>query len=181
MRTPQIRLDFAVRAGHGRGPMGLVLLAVGAVAMLVGGFVWRQAWFSEATQARALTALNQQDSLPLPRPTQPTAADLVERVRDRATLQVSSVLQTPWSELLGALESAPHDAVALLMVEPSKAKRSVRLTAEARDPQAMLRWLATLQDDGRLSQVVMVSHQLQSQSPGAPVRFQIQASWGATP
>jgi Tfp pilus assembly protein PilN len=67
--------------------------------------------------------------------------------------------------------------VALLAVEPSAARRSVRLSAEARDAQAMLAWLQALQRDARLAQVLLVSHQVQTQTPGTPVRFQIQASW----
>jgi Tfp pilus assembly protein PilN len=61
------------------------------------------------------------------------------------------------------------------------AKRSVRLTAEARDDTEMLAYLAALQQDPQLSSVILASHQVQSQAPGTPVRFQIQASWGESP
>ena len=96
----------------------------------------------------------------------------------RAARQVASTLMTPWADLLGSLGSAPNQAIALLSVEPSANKHSVRLTAEARDLHDMLVYLGTLQRDVRLSSVVLVSHQVQVQAPGTPVRFQIQAAWG---
>ena len=40
---------------------------------------------------------------------------------------------------------------------------------------------AALQHDPRLSSVVLVSHQVQAQAPGTPIRFQVQAQWGDTP
>ena len=82
---------------------------------------------------------------------------------------------------LSALEAAPHENVALLGIEPSIAKQQVRLTAEARDPEAMLDYVAALQADPRLSQVVLVSHQVQTQAAGKPVRFQMQSAWGVMP
>ena len=45
----------------------------------------------------------------------------------------------------------------------------------------MLDYVAALQADRRLSQVVLVSHQVQTQAVGKPVRFQMQSAWGATP
>jgi Tfp pilus assembly protein PilN len=94
---------------------------------------------------------------------------------------VAQGLQVPWADLLGALEAASGESVALLTVEPSTQQQTVRLTAEARDPHSMLRYLSTLQGDARLSQVVLVSHAVQTQAPGTPVRFQLQAHWGAQP
>jgi hypothetical protein len=45
----------------------------------------------------------------------------------------------------------------------------------------MLSYLGALQRDDRLNTVVLVSHQVQAQTPGTPVRFQVQAGWGGTP
>jgi Tfp pilus assembly protein PilN len=87
---------------------------------------------------------------------------------------------TPWADLLEALETAP-DNLALLSVEPSAAKRSISLTAEAASPKDMLNYLRALQSDQRLSGVLLVSHQVQVQAPGAPLRFQIQGTWGGSP
>ena len=98
--------------------------------------------------------------------------------RGRSTQQVAKRLSAPWADLLDAIESAPRQSVALLAIEPSTAKQMFRLTAEARDPSAMLGYLAALQKDPRLSSTILLSHQIQAQAPGQPIRFQVQSAWG---
>lgn len=104
--------------------------------------------------------------------------DPSQAARLRAARQVEQGLDKPWADLLNALEDAPHQAVALISVEPSASKQTVRLTAEARDSKEMLAYVGALQKDARLTAVVLVSHQVQAQAPGEPVRFQLQAEWG---
>ncbi|WP_372528022.1 hypothetical protein [Piscinibacter sp.] len=180
MRPATLYLDFAPAARSPRR-LGRVLLLIGGIALAVGVFGWSEAWSARAQYARALSVAQQQEAQAATRSARPVAANAAEVARERATLQAARILQTPWSDLLAALEAASIDNVALLSVEPSTIKQAVRLTAEARDPTAMLVYLTALQLDNRLSQVVLVSHQVQLQSPGMPVRFQIQASWGGTP
>lgn len=105
------------------------------------------------------------------------SADPRQVARERALRDITRGLATPWGDLFAALEAAPTQSVALLAIEPTVANRSVRLTAEARDSKAMLAYLAALQKDFRLTHVVLVSHQVQAQTPGTPVRFLIQALW----
>jgi predicted ArsR family transcriptional regulator len=138
--------------------------------------------FSLSERRRHLQALAQLDArqsdAARPRPVagKPDAAYLA---KVRSTQQVSRNLTAPWVDLLNAIESAPQQSVALLAAEPSTAKQSFRLTAEARDLDAMLGYVAALQRDRRLVSVVLVSHQVQVQTPGRPIRFQVQAGWGA--
>jgi hypothetical protein len=106
-------------------------------------------------------------------------ADPVYLAKVKSTQQVSRNLSAPWVDLLDAIESAPQQSVALLAAEPTTAKQAFRLTAEARDLDAMLVYLAALQRDPRLVSVVLLSHQVQMQTPGRPIRFQVQAGWGA--
>lgn len=180
MRTQTIDIDFAPAARAPR-PLGLVLLGVGALLTLLGGLVWSEAWSAQRAQAHSLSALLGREAASEAKPARAGPATAGELARSRATLNVAHELQTPWSELLSALEAAPHSSVALLLVEPSIAKQQVRLTAEARQIDAMLDYLAALQSDARLSQVVLLSHQVQTKSPGNPVRFQLQAAWGGQP
>jgi Tfp pilus assembly protein PilN len=179
MRSPRLRIDFAPgvrrgpRAGRWLLATGLVLLAlVAAECTRVLAQGARATASLQAAEARRAAA---QAPAPAVRPEARQVAMM------RATRQVASDLATPWSRLLSALGSTTARDVALLGVEPSVAKRSVRLTAEARDADAMLAYLAELQRDGRLSSVVLVSHQLQAQAPGSPIRFQVQAQWGDAP
>ena len=113
-----------------------------------------------------------------PRPACFASRTLALVARVKTAQQIEQGLSTPWSELLESLESAPQSVVALLAVEPSVAKQSVRLTAEARDAKAMIDYVDALQRDPRLTSVVLISHQVQLKTPGSPVRFQVQAGWG---
>jgi hypothetical protein len=180
MRADRIDLEFAPTARRGQ-PLGLALLAAGALAALVGAFVWTEAWSSQVAQARTLAALESQMDDAANRAARPAPGTPGEMASSRAALGVARGLQTPWADLLTALESAPHEHVALLGIEPSIAKQTVRLVVEGRDPAAMLEYLAALQSDVRLSQVVLVSHQVQTQVIGQPIRFQVQAAWATTP
>lgn len=178
MKTPALHIDFAPGARRvswtGRG-----LLAAGA-ALLALGLAQGGRLLEQRAQAQAAFADVQA------RRTGGTAASPAQRpdarqvALIRATRQVAGDLTTPWSRLLASLGSTGKE-VALLSVEPSVAKRSVRLTAEARDATEMLAYLAALQHDARLSYVVLLSHQVQLQAPGTPIRFQVQAQWGDAP
>jgi hypothetical protein len=110
----------------------------------------------------------------------PLKVDPTELSRVRFIRMTSRNLAAPWADLLVALEKAPSN-VALLAVEPSAAKRTVSLTAEAAGPADMIKYLQALQSDPNLANVVLVSHQVQLQAPGTPLRFQIRASWGEAP
>lgn len=178
MRPSTLRLEFAPGARRPLGTGGLMLVASGLLlcAALLGlGMVWSD----HEQQQHALEALEPKPVASASRQRMPT--DPADAARSKVVRQVAQYLATPWADLLDTLESARTESVALLSVEPSVSKRNVRLTAEARNWQDMLTYLGTLQRDPRLSSVVLVSHQVQLQSPGIPVRFQIQAGWGALP
>jgi hypothetical protein len=52
----------------------------------------------------------------------------------------------------------------------------VRFTAEAKNSRAMLDFLEALRTQP-LREVVLVSHQVQTQTSGTPIRFQARARW----
>jgi Tfp pilus assembly protein PilN len=177
MRAPRLTLEFAPGAVQvswlGR-TMLLASLALLAYVLVQLG----QTWSVKNRALADLSALDVGRSASTEGKTNTVKADPAQLAGARAARQVAQSLMTPWSSLLDSLGSAPTQAVALLSVEPSVAKHSVRLTAEARDLHEMLVYVAALQQDARLASVVLVSHQVQVQAPGTPVRFQIQAEWG---
>jgi Tfp pilus assembly protein PilN len=179
MRAPSLHIDFA--PGARRIPalaMGLVL--TGGALLAVGLYQGAQLLALQAQAQAGIRDLETRRSADAAIPA-PAKADARQVALLRATRQVSTNLATPWSRLLTSLGSTSGKEVALLSIEPSVAKQSVRLTAEARDATQMLDYLSALQHDARLSSVVLVSHQLQVQAPGTPVRFQVQAQWGDAP
>lgn len=177
MKAQRLQLEFAPNAR--RVPwLGGAMLVASVVVLALGAAQLATAVASNARQADTLAALEarQEVATGAARTLPPEPGEVA---RTRAVRRVTQNLATPWADLLESLESAPAQSVAILSIEPSVSKRSVRLTAEARNSQEMLNYLSALQRDTRLSAVVLVSHLVQVQSPGSPVRFQINANWGA--
>jgi hypothetical protein len=159
---------------------GRALLIIGALFLVASAAWLGGAWSRHAASERSLAALQTRvgdDAARAPR----ASIGPQEKAREQAMLRLAQRLQMPWSDLLGALEAAASPDVALLAVEPSALRQVAQLTAEARNPRAMFEYLEALQEDPRLSQVVLLSHQVQAQSPGAPLRFRLQVGWGAAP
>jgi Tfp pilus assembly protein PilN len=169
MRTLRsIDLDFvaAPRAAWA----GRALLLAGVVALLGACALAGLAWNSRQAERDALSQLAMV--------TAPAAVRApADPAQVRAAQRVGRELQMPWGELLAAIESVPARDVAVLAIEPAAARQSLRITADARHPDAMLDYLAALKRQA-LTEVVLTSHQVQSQIPGNPIRFQVQAQWG---
>jgi len=173
-RVPSaLELDF--RPVQGARPAGWLLLFAGLFAAL---FATARHESAQAARSASLAAWNeasvhqgtvrQENGRPGP-PLDPRAS--------KAAFQIARELQTPWSQLLAALESTPARDVALLGVEPSAERHVIRITAEARNPPAMLEFLRNLQANREFSDVWLNAHAVQAQTPGAPVRFVVQLAW----
>lgn len=175
MTRARLRLEFAPHA-HRISPASLSVLLAGALLFAVAILLLGSTLAENARQARNLAATdgNRNAAAPLARP-DPALLSRVQLVR-----QTSRSLMTPWADLFAALEAAPAN-VALLSVEPSAARRSILLTAEAASPADMFNYLQALQKDSHLTGALLASHQVQVQAPGTPLRFQVQANWGGTP
>jgi Tfp pilus assembly protein PilN len=55
----------------------------------------------------------------------------------------------------------------------------LKLTAEARSREAMLEYVRRIAQTKGLSNVYIVSHQVQTEDPSRPIQFSVQASLGA--
>ncbi|GAB4480770.1 MAG: hypothetical protein OHK0044_28960 [Burkholderiaceae bacterium] len=173
-RTPPLRLDFAPAAQ--RAPaLGWVLLGAGGVAALAAALQFQLAHAARVRAAGELAELSEQLNAPR---AGSGRADARDTRRAQAAAAVARELQVPWAALLGSLEAVAGPDVSLLVVEPSAARQTVRITAQARSSGAMFDYLDALRAQG-LAEVALVSHQVQAQAPGAPLRFQLQARWGA--
>ena len=180
MSAQRLHLDFGAGA-RSASRVGLAMLLVAAVALAAGALALASAVATHSRLADTLAAVESRRDALAANPSRKVAPDPKELAKARAVRQVSQSLMTPWGDLLESLESVPVQSVALLSIEPSVAKRSIRITAEARSAKDMLAYLGALQREPRLSSVVLASHQVQTQSPGMPVRFQVRATWGVAP
>ena len=101
-----------------------------------------------------------------------------ERLEEQAKNAEAVVRQLtlPWGSLIGAIEQAATRDVAILQLQPDAEQRVLRLTAEARNRDAMFEYLKRLAAARELTNVVLVSHQVQREEPQQPIQFSVQAS-----
>jgi hypothetical protein len=150
---------------------GLAALAVGGLAASA-----YASWCVERdTQAQAAR-------LAATRPAQsanPTlsAADSALLVQAR---HIASQLNAPWDELLGVFEEHSVPGVGLLKLEPDAKAAIVRVTAQAGTADDMIAYVAALESDARLADVILVNHQIERETAGRPVRFMLLAGWRTT-
>lgn len=176
-RNELAQLDFDLSPTRARvPPMSWLLLVAGALAVTLAAFQFQTASGQHLREARELRAL--EVSLNETRAGGAVRALPQDVHSARATAAVVRELQVPWATLFAALESVAGRNVALLSVEPSALRQEVRIVAEAKTSGAMLDFLEALRAQS-LREVVLVSHQLQAQTPGAPIRFQARALWGS--
>jgi hypothetical protein len=175
LRQPRLELDFAPAAGRSSRPLGWLLLAAGALAATAAALQFQGASGAHLRESRALheieSALAQERT--------EGARTTPDQARGaRVSAAVMRELQVPWARLFAALEAVPGKGVALLSIEPSAQRQELRLVAEAKTPAAMFDFLEALGADP-LHDVTLVSHQVQAQAPGAPIRFTARALWEA--
>jgi Tfp pilus assembly protein PilN len=85
-------------------------------------------------------------------------------------------LALPWGALVRAVEQAATRDVAILQLQPDAEQRLLRLTAEARNREAMFEYLRRLGADRGLADVHLVSHHVQKEDPQRPIQFSVQAA-----
>lgn len=169
----RVELDYLVAPRVAVWP-GLVLLAI---SLLVAGELFVR---YRDTQAE-LTRLELASGL-AGAPRRPAAALPKERL-DAETKNAEAVvrqLALPWAALIQALEQAATKDVAILQLQPDADTRSVRLVAEAKTREAMFLYLHRLGAARALSEVHVVSHQVQRDDPQRPIQFSVLATLGST-
>jgi hypothetical protein len=155
-------------------PLSWVLLVAGAATVSLAAVQFQTASGQHLRASRALQSL--EASLNETRSGGAARLPPDEARRARASAEVVKELQVPWGKLFSALEAVSGKNVALLSVEPSAQRREIRVVAEAKSSGAMLDFLEALRAQS-LHDVVLVSHQVQAQTPGTPLRFQARAVW----
>jgi hypothetical protein len=94
---------------------------------------------------------------------------------------VARELARRWDSVFAAIEAARDPEVALLAIEPDASKGIVRLTAESKNKNAMLRYLTRLQDQQPLQRVLLENHEVRTEEPERPVRFVVSGQWEDIP
>lgn len=181
----RVRLDFAGALGPSlrralfhAPPQAWALAWVGLVLCalaLAHALDYREAREEVDAQLAALAA----------RDARPQAAPVQARAPKIGAAQAAAVnaaimqLNLPWRALHDAVRGATPPSVALLALEPDSRKRVLRITAEAKDSDDMLAYVEALAREEWFGAVTLVRHEVQEQDPNRPLRFQVDAGWGA--
>ena len=171
-----LKLDY--RHNHGlRDLLGFLLLAlVLALALAIGWHFWtlRQ----QISQVQGL--LDDIDS----------RIHFKSNINDNGTMSLQKLaelmkfsnrtihqLNLPWDVLFSQLEKAKTEGVALLSVEPSTNSTAIKVVGEAKNYDAMLKYVRNLSAQGVLQGVYLIDHKMDEQNPDKPIRFSLEASW----
>ncbi|RQZ24279.1 hypothetical protein DIE16_35380 [Burkholderia sp. Bp9090] len=167
-------IDFCRRRAR-IGVSGAILLGVAA---LLWGACAVRLWHAYAENDRIRDALAlvqhrtfaQQHVVKLP----PSAA---ARLAEKQSQAVLRELTVPWQTLFSIVEDYPGHDVALIGIDQNPAQGQIRITAEAKDPDAMIAYLKYLQTSDVLREATLNGHLVEENVAGKPVRFQITAVW----
>ena len=88
-------------------------------------------------------------------------------------------LNMPWRALHDAIGTATPPNIALLALEPDPRKSSMKITAEAKTSDEMISYVESLKKQELFVDVMLTRHEVSEQDPNRPIRFQIDAVWGA--
>lgn len=164
-----LELDYLALRRRARWP-GFVVLALSLA--LAGGLLARhrdlQLELARFETLAGLSSAPRAAARELPR----------ERLEDEARNAEAVVRQLtlPWATLVQTIEQAATRDVALLQLQPDAETRLLKLTAEARHRQAMFDYVRRLGAAKGVSEVHLVSHQVQRDDPQRPIQFAVQAS-----
>jgi Tfp pilus assembly protein PilN len=176
MTLPALQLDFKQSPRHWPW-LGLLLLIAGA------------AWVAyAANEARVLSgqidlAEARLEVLAKRGKAQP-APPIDAQVLQQEVRQANDILQQltlPWNALFQVLESTSEKQIALLAVQPDARKHIVRLSGEAKNFDALLAYIARLEQSRVLNHVYLTSHEVRTQDAEKPVRFALVANWTVQP
>ena len=88
-------------------------------------------------------------------------------------------LNLPWHDIFEQLEKSIPPEVALLSIEPDGQRRQIRLQAEAKSLDALLRYASSLQHKGIFGRLNYTRHETNDQDPNRPVRLSFELGLSA--
>jgi Tfp pilus assembly protein PilN len=171
---PRLHIDFSQRRAR-TATSGMILLCAAAVLLLASGVRLCQAYGENDRAQAALEALRQQ-TLATRHVTKAPPAPAV-KLAEKQSQSILRELTVPWQDLFSIVEDYPDHDVALIGIDQNPAQSQIRITAEAKDFDAMIAYLKYLQASLLLREAVLNDHLIETNVPGKPVRFQITAVW----
>jgi hypothetical protein len=184
----RVRIDFAppglARTVYRTGPLGwsLALLAV----LLCSGAV-ATGWQMLARQRVLDTQLALVRAHAAPVAVAVVAPVQIGEPQAQAVNAAVLQLNLPWRALHDAVEQATPKQIALIALEPDPRRRSMKITAEAKNSDDMIAYVEQLKQQELfglgagtvVGGVTLLRHETVELDPNRPIRFQLDAQWSA--
>lgn len=170
IRLPRVELDYIAAPRRARAAgFGLLALALACSGVLLERY---RSVKLEAAGIESTRALLPGE----PRSPQRDA----RRSGDEEFKQAEAIvrqLALPWAAMIHAVEGAASADVAVLHMEPDARERRLRITAEARNEEAMIEYLRRLGRQPTLSDAHLASHQVVLEDARRPIQFTLMAKF----
>ena len=105
--------------------------------------------------------------------------DIHSQVTRKALNGVIQQLNVPWHDIFEQLEASTSSEIALLSIEPDGQSGKIRLQAEAKSLDPLLRYASTLQQNGIFGRLSYSKHETNDQDPNRPVRLSFELELSA--
>lgn len=165
----RLELDYVAPPRRARWP-GFAVLAVSlaVAAGVVERYRDARGELAAIEAAQGLVNVERAPSRAIPR----------ERLEEetKAVNEVVRQLGLPWARMIAAVEKASTADVVVMQMQPDAQQRLLRLTAEAKNRQAMLQYVRRLGGERGLADVYLVRDEVRAEQPGRPVQFAVQAT-----
>jgi hypothetical protein len=176
-----VRVDFAppaaLRVLFSMNRAHWLMLGL-STAMLMGGIVAMERL--PARHAERAAAL---ERLRAPR-TPPSANRANPAITEEQAAAVNGAIEQinlPWEKLLTAIERATPASVAMLELMPDAGKHRLRGVAETDAPENMLTYIKRLKREPLFANAFLTRHEVNTENPLHPVRFEFEAQWQDAP
>jgi hypothetical protein len=161
------------QAGRGRRIAGTLLLAASVAALAASAWDARREQVLAREAAEAVQAELARQGRGDAQAARSREAVLTPAQRE-AWGRIVGQLNTPWSDLMDALETATPDDVAVVAIEPDTRQGRVRLQVEARSLDTLLAYARQLEALDTFHGVALLKHETNDQDPNRPVRLMIE-------
>lgn len=178
----RVRIDFAppglARTVHRTGPLGWNLALLALLLCVAAAVTGWQMLARQRVLAAQLAVVRAHVAVPL---TVAAAAPQALVGEPQAAAVNAAVLQLnlPWRALHDAIAAATPNNIALLALEPDPRRRSMKITAEAKNSDDMIAYVGKLKQQELFGAVALLRHEINELDPNRPIRFQLDAEWSA--
>lgn len=177
----RLQIDFAPRGWrrtlYRTHPAMWMVAAFAGIALAAAAAAFYRMDAEQQEYEAQLAAAGVQAKLAAARVPAPVVQPRIPEAQATAVNAVVSQLNLPWRALRDALDAGTPQSIALLEVEPDAQRRTLRVTAEARDSEGMVGYVEQLKKQELFADVVLVRHEINMEDPNRPIRFQLDATW----